>query len=327
MKKTLLNLLLVGFVGVSFKTLAQPVLDASCNPIIGYTSNIAINSGFPEGPFGSNQLWNFSNIDDSATVSTQYVSVGSTPYATSFSSSNIVAFDGFRYNYYTATNDALTLNGSADTISYPFSNGEDILRFPFTLGDTYSNSWLSPTGPIVINIIADGFGTLITPNGTYLNTLRVKHTKTFQVPDPFGGTFDGSVVTYSWFKNGIKESLASTSKTIVLWNGTVYSSSSGGTYALGAVGTEENSLIGNLELFPNPAQETINLTMDDENISKAKVKIINQLGQEVSPIENVNYLAGNAMQFDVAHLKNGIYTLQLILEDNSVINKRFTVSK
>jgi hypothetical protein len=46
-----------------------------------------------------------------------------------------------------------------------------------------------------------------------------------------------------------------------------------------------NARVQALALFPNPALLKIfqlNLTIDDENISNAKVKIINQLGQDVT---------------------------------------------
>ncbi len=336
MKKTLLNLFLLGFIGLNSDGFAQPTLTAAgCNPVLGYSTNSAYNAGFAQGAAGANQTWNFASIGNTGTVPAQYVTVASTPYASQFSNSNLAALGGGAYSYYNITNNAYTLNGvvspSSGTV-IPYTNGEDILRFPFTFGNSYTDTWAATftsgvdffrTGSTTVT--ADGYGTLITPNGTYTNTLRIHFVQNYQDSTDFGNyTYVND--EYFWFKDGIKEFLAFTSTLSSTFGGST-STSTSGSYATGTVGIEESQLSSSIALFPNPAQQTINLTIDDENISNAKVKIINQLGQDISPVEIVNFNAGNNTQIDVAYLKNGIYSLQILLQDNSIINKRFTINK
>jgi hypothetical protein len=145
MKKTLLNLLFLAFVSVNTNTYAQPTLTAAgCNPILGYSTNTASTAGFAQGPSGANQTWNFASLVSTGSNAAQYVTVASTPNATQFSTSNLAAFGGGAYSYYNISNNAYTLNGvvapSSGTV-IPYSNGEDILRFPFTFGNSYTDTW------------------------------------------------------------------------------------------------------------------------------------------------------------------------------------------
>ncbi len=336
MKKTLLNLLLLGFVGVSFETQAQPTLTAAgCSPVIGNTTTSISNGGFAQGAAGANQTWNFASIGNTGSATSQFVAVSSTPNGAQFTNCNLAASSGGAYSFYSSTASALTLNGVASPSGGPlitYSNGEDFLRFPFTFGNSYTDTWAATftsgvdffrTGSTAVT--ADGYGTLITPQGTFTNALRIHFVQTYHDSSNFGNG-DYTNDEYFWYKEGIKEALASTYTFTSNFAGQT-NTTTGGSYAGGTVGMEESSADLAFVLAPNPAQEKINITINDKNLGQIKTRIINQLGQDVSPIENVNIIAGNNMQFDVAHLKNGIYTLQLLLEDNSVINKRFTVNK
>ena len=63
MKKTLLNLLLLGCVSINTNTFAQPTLtSAGCSPVIGTTTTSISNGGFVQGAAGANQTWNFASV-------------------------------------------------------------------------------------------------------------------------------------------------------------------------------------------------------------------------------------------------------------------------
>jgi hypothetical protein len=336
MKKTLLNFFLLGFIGLNSDSFAQPTLTASgCNPVIGNTYTAISNGGFPQGAAGANQTWNFTSIGNTGSSSSQIVAVNSTPNGALFTNSNIASSSGGAYVYYSSSANALTINGVASPSGGPlitYSNGEDFLRYPLTFGNTYTDTWAATftsgvdffrTGSVTVT--ADGYGTIITPQGTFTNALRIHFVETYHDSSDFA-VGDYTNDQYFWYKDGITEALASTYTFTSTFAGQT-NTTTGGTYASGTVGIEESQLSSSIALFPNPAQETINLTIDDENISNAKVKIINQLGQDVTPVEIININAGNNTQIDVAYLKNGIYSIQILLQDNSIINKRFTVNK
>jgi hypothetical protein len=336
MRKSLQKLLLLAFLGLSLKSFAQPTLTAAgCSPAIGNTTTSISNGGFAQGAAGANQTWNLSSIGNTGNTTAQFISVSSAPNGSQFTNSNLASSSGGAYSFFNSTVSALTLNGVISPSSGPvitYSNGEDILRFPFTFGNTYTDNWAATftsgvdffrTGSTTVT--ADAYGTLITPQVTFTNTLRIHFVQTYHDSSDFA---DGDYTNdeYFWYKEGIKEALASTYTFTSNFAGQT-NTITGGSYAGGTVGMQDNSADLAFILAPNPAQEKINITINDNNLGQIKSRIINQIGQEVVPIENVNNIAGNNMQFDVAHLKNGIYTLQLILEDNSLINKRFTVQK
>ena len=73
------------------------------------------------------------------------------------------------------------------------------------------------------------------------------------------------------------------------------------------VGIEE-AILSNFELFPNPASETITLTLNEQIAKEASVIITNNLGQTVFHQE----LAGNTTTvFDVSNYSTGLYFLSL----------------
>ena len=335
MKKTLLKLLLLTIIGLSFKSIAQPTLTyAGCSPVIGYTSTSVSNGGFAQGAAGANQTWNFAGIGNTGSTTAQFLAVSSTPNGAQFSNSNIASSSSGAYAYYNSSPSALTLNGIVSPSSGPiitYSNGEDGLRFPFTYGNSYTDTWAATftsgvdffrTGSTTVT--ADGYGTLITPQGTFTNVLRIHFVQTYHDSSDFAeGDYTND--EYFWYKEGIKEALASTYTFTSNFAGQT-NTSTGGSYASGTVGVQENNTTLAFVLAPNPAQDKINITLTDINPHQIKGRIMNQLGQEVSNTENVAYLYGNTMQFDVAHLRNGVYQLQLINEIGTIETHKFMVS-
>jgi hypothetical protein len=335
MRKTLQKLLLLALLGFSLKSIAQPTLTAAgCSPVIGTTTTSVSNAGFAQGAAGANQTWNFGTLGNTGSTTSQFIALGSAPNGALFTNSNLASSSGGAYAFYNSTSNALTLNGIVSPSGGPvitYSNGEDGLRFPFTYGNTYTDTWAATfisgvaffrTGSTTVT--ADGYGTLITPQGTFTNALRIHFVQTYHDSSDFA-VGDYTNDEYFWYKEGIKEALASTFTFTSNFAGQT-NTSTGGSYASGTVGIEGNTASLAFVLAPNPAQDVINIAINDNSLSQIKTRIINQLGQEVASAENVNYLSGNTMQFDVAHLKNGIYQLQLINEKGTIETRKFVVS-
>ena len=73
-----------------------------------------------------------------------------------------------------------------------------------------------------------------------------------------------------------------------------------------------------MSIYPNPARNQINLSFEN-NLEKAKLKLISILGQTVFEKEN---LFGTTFNFDVSNLNQGIYLLQ-ITDKNATYTSRF----
>jgi hypothetical protein len=74
----------------------------------------------------------------------------------------------------------------------------------------------------------------------------------------------------------------------------------------------------NLKIYPNPAQEFLNIELENQLDFDFNILIINNLGQIVQQA----ILTQNMQQIEIQHLAKGIYTLQ-IRNDETVFVKRF----
>src|SRR5690606_15577654 len=91
------------------------------------------------------------------------------------------------YIYYIVENNKMSIKGieslaQGQNVSFFYADPEEVMHFPFTYNDTYSDNTLctSSLGSGVelvrsgtTTVTADAYGTLKTPLGTYPNTLRI----------------------------------------------------------------------------------------------------------------------------------------------------------
>jgi hypothetical protein len=83
-----------------------------------------------------------------------------------------------------------------------------------------------------------------------------------------------------------------------------------------AVGLDEPGVNSDIRVYPNPAKDRISFS----GFKKADIGIFSITGQQVM---TVNGFSGNSV--DVSSLDNGIYTIRIILEDSTIINKKITI--
>ncbi|NJN77327.1 MAG: T9SS type A sorting domain-containing protein [Saprospiraceae bacterium] len=74
----------------------------------------------------------------------------------------------------------------------------------------------------------------------------------------------------------------------------------------------------NLKIYPNPAQEFLNIELENQPNFDYNILVINNLGQ----IAHQGILTQNVQQIEIQHLPKGIYTLQ-IRNEEAVFVKRF----
>ena len=96
-----------------------------------------------------------------------------------------------------------------------YSNSKQMYKFPLAMNETLSDTFngtatvsgYSLTRSGSTNGTVDGYGTLITPSGTYTNVLRIKTNQT-STDNLAGTTNTASTETYSWVKAGIHLEIA-----------------------------------------------------------------------------------------------------------------------
>lgn len=95
------------------------------------------------------------------------------------------------------------------------------------------------------------------------------------------------------------------------------------TYTSVAVGVDENQFISNIEIFPNPANELVNINFDLSEPQNVMLSISSVTGEiiftdEIESIEKYNKV------IDISNFAKGIYFLS-IESDKSIINRKIIV--
>ncbi len=324
MKRTLPLSVLAAMLSIS--ALAQPVIQASdINYVIGESYTLHLCDWESAGSSGANQTWDFSDVSENNTASIGLVAPSASAAASNFPQANVAAYVPVQetYQFFSANSSASAYYGLAvPGTTIPYSNGEVFFTYPLTysntnndlFGGTFNSGGYNWTRTGTINSEVDGYGTLITPAGTYTNVLRVKIEEDYDdeptgVPQVQNTTSE----VYHWYKAGIHYPIAvNTSLT------------SGGfpqylfQFVDATTGIEESDAV-QLAVYPNPATEILNVVNDQ--FVAAQYEIVDVMGREV--------LNGtlNSKRIDVNSLKNGSYFLRTTSTDGEIGFSRFQVFK
>lgn len=190
---------------------AQPTLTTSITPEIGDSWDVTFMEiqNFDTGATGANQTWDFSGLDLSNVIDISFeildpASVlGQADFPTASFVVHLPAFE--LYEFYASSQNGISLVGgesiSSGEIIFKtiFTNTEDALHFPINFGDSYgydahfeqyfSGNFLAENDRNG-TVTADAYGTLITPNGTYSNILRIIIQET---------SFGETSTQYAWY--------------------------------------------------------------------------------------------------------------------------------
>jgi hypothetical protein len=311
MKKCLLYTLLLS----AFAAAAQPTLTSTCNYAAGQSYVHSICDAVIAGPSGANATWDFSTLNVTATDTFGTVACPGDPDCASHPGTTLiitqpnVSYKGFTIEDANRYSD----NGSAIDTTYAViaSDPEDYLRYPFTYGDTFTDSFSRTsyyTGDTVLELgadadTADGWGTLILPAHTYTNALRVHCISRYRDSSlTTGFTQNYLQESWRWYVPGmagyrliIGEATLADSTPI----GSPYTSfSEPDPLAVPATA----STVGNISIYPNPVREQLNLTG-----ASGEITVYNTLGQLLMGTE----ATGNTGTLNTAPLDPGIYYLSI----------------
>lgn len=338
MKKHLLNSISASFLLISSVSFAQTTLTASLiNPVIG--ENFTLNNGtyVSPGSSGVSQTWDLSTMTGSSAGITNVVTPASTTFGSSFPTATVAENNATAgtVNYFKTSSTALQNVGIASgTTKIPYSDPEDFLHFPFAYTNTFSDTWAAQfvSGGYTYfrsgttTVTADGWGTLITPLGTFNNVMRVHFVQDYQDSLYIGVPYVMNYYNdeYMWYRNYTHAQLAA-----VYTLTTPSGSNAGGLYLSSPVGINDmNDMISEYTISPNPTSDLVKLDYTLTENKKTEVKIFNSLGQIVLNQMNENTVQGlNTQELNVATLPEGIYFAEILLEGKVAVTKRFVVSK
>lgn len=337
MKKRLPAFIL-GMLAVSYSVAwAQPTLTATgCNPVIGETATYYNGTHLSQGGSGANQNWDYTALAGGQGDPTSWVAPSSTTQGSSFPTANIAGYSS------TTTNTSYFANSGtvrqsvgvyANTVVTTYSDPEDFLRYPFTMGDSYVDTWggqYTNSGFTfyrsgTISVTADAYGTMVTPGGTFTDVVRVHFVEAYQDSANLGSPIVTTYTNdeYAWYKDGVHDPIAWTF-TFTSLGGTTTSS---GYVSFGAVGTDPATAIS-LDIFPTPASDQLTLELGLAQAEDVKIVVMNAIGQEVEAMEMGMSNPGlNRFQVGVSTLPAGIYFAKIMLNGQSTTTKRFVVAR
>jgi hypothetical protein len=292
--------------------MAQPVvLNGSNLPPVGYTDSVAMTtSSMSPGAPGANVTWDFSSLPAVKGGKFTIVSPSSTPFASSFPSSTyaiklditgiplpIYEYDIVSASKYEVIGSNISGGGGSDYTPNP----KTIIPFPFNFNnvvvDTFEKVGSSPSS---VTITYDGYGTLITPFGTYNNVIRSKR--------DFGGTD----YFYEWYR-----------VSPILWQVANYNNQTQGYTFLGTspVGVEdllnESALV---KLYPNPMTNSSVISISS-NIKEGMFVLTDISGRVVKKVA----LSNNSAILYRDDIPSGLYSYSILNNNNVIARGKLTI--
>ena len=300
----------------------QPVITAdNIRPLL--------NEGFSHSNFdwdgedviiGEDVYWDYSSVEATSTSENVVVPLSNSPYDTFYDSTNVCysSSDGDNYSYNFWNDDVALYKGFSSTGSYysVFENPKLVWTFPFSYDSSFTDTFSSivstdfdyeESGDVTASAI--GYGTLVTPNGTYDNVLLIKQISNYEVFEDEIMFDSYTMTTFTFFKPGTHTALLS------LTSDSEGHISAGSYFENELTGINELNNKSEISLFPNPSQDQININFGNvKNIES--IKIFTTTGKLV--FETTEQI----QQLDITLFDSGLYLLQ-ISDGKREIHKKF----
>ena len=82
--------------------------------------------------------------------------------------------------------------------------------------------------------------------------------------------------------------------------------------------------VKNLEVYPNPARDELNISFVSEDMQSICLRMIDTYGKEVFSQEDRQFIGEYTQKVSVDRFAKGVYFLQIITENNT-LNKRVII--
>ncbi len=322
------------FSAISISAFAQPTLTAAnSNPTLSDAFAVVVcdDIGVAPGSSGAAVTWDFTFLHGVSPDTTRVKSCLSVVPACNpdFAGSNIVlsgpTVTSSNQNYYYAGTDRLSLVGyhiASDT-SLTLSNPADQLRYPFTYGDSFTDtsSGIFKLGIVTahhtgtIDVSADGYGTLILPGRTDNNVLRVHSTQVFSDSANLFGTpviETYQISSYEWYKADYHSPI------LTLHHVTQLGSPTPSEYYFVAYSAaqfsgvaEINNSISELQVTPNPSSGLLNIAYSTDYKQRVVITLTDIVGRDVEVVSDKATAGKQNITINTTSYAKGVYILRM----------------
>lgn len=301
------------FIGSAFAQTIPTLTQATSVPLAGeayefYTNPAAAGLSITHG--GANETWDFSSVNGNPEL-TSYMTDANSPNPGVFPGCNLAEVSSLAENYLQTSSSAYSYVGQLlDVADITYTDPGDLLQFPITFGDSFTDVIAGTAEIPVIGIInasgtgvikADGHGTLITSYGSIPNVLRIH---VYQDID-LGAMGNLTNNFYFWYDQTHKVALASyVDLQNPLGASQVASVLSENDYVTSVQEATANS---DLHVYPNPAQQQINVT---NALIGQEVVILSISGQVIYSTT----IQSSTENIDISSFPKGMYLLKVSSE-------------
>ena len=298
------------------------------------TLDVAPYPASAPGPQGANVTWDFSSLSSQQQMTHIGVDPSSAPQASSFptadvamkeSSSNTYVFLNFAQGYETVG----IVTSASGGATFDYSDPELYFQLPSSFGNqpvvddfsaTFSTMGVTFQRFGTTESVADGYGTLITPSGTYNNVLRIRVFQEYKDSTHLQGqsyvtNYIGE--TYMWFSPDYEGPLMTAAS--------LTTTQSGGSTTNEYIQYQSNPRTGlgaevhalEATILPNPAQNVVKVELEQLN-EPATLRLLSLTGQELIAPQTVR---GGQHTLNVRSLPQGIYLLELSTASKRTLQK------
>jgi len=255
--------------------------------VIGTSHDFIFTKNVDEGTSGSNVIWDFSGLQPiEKTLTSHMLDPVSLDKSSEIPEANTVIEEFGNYFYFKVQNDIMEQYGTVccnTVIKYdkPFLK----IKFPFTYGDKETGSYsgvqesADSKTPVSGNyeVSADAYGTLILPNVTLNNVLRVKQSRTID----YGNGNVTTEITFRWYTANVRYPILViikyiTPKSTYVAETALYAHA--GEQAKSAAEIQTPELLSNLDAYPNPYDDNLTISYNLGKPEKVKIEIYDASG-------------------------------------------------
>lgn len=305
---------------------------------------------------GDSMSINYSDIKSSS----QYLKFTSSNIVEYNSPSPLIAEN---YYYKSETEYSITGHYIEDMARISYSDKREFIFYPITYGDSYNGTFSGVMEYLIygddeklnrggtVKIIADAYGTLKLPYVDVENVLRIKSIYDYQ--DTYEGVefYSYKDTIYTWWEASSKRLIANVSvgyqgvsdfpESFFLYEGQTSYITDIGVDSNDSDDTEDTDNTDNTDntansvndlnkysykIYPNPADEIINIEFDLANKSNGSIIIYNSIGALVKTLKINNTVGLKTETIDVKDLSNGLYYIKIKLGEKSSI-KTISITK
>jgi len=308
---------------------AQITLTANNNLQVGdeFTFYRGTSAQLDEGADGANMVWDFSTVQLPDLIEIIVKDASTVDLLGEFPDANLALDEQPGNTYMSMDNDRQAWYGAGSDFGavVVYSDPQDLVRYPMTLGDSFTDNF---TGTIanfirsgVSTVTCDAYGTLITPTGTFDNVVRLKTIMDY-------GDFSNGVQIaeyheerFWWFNEATGFPIFNVNR-LTAAGSTVYSAS----YSVDGVSAiSDVESIDRFSVFPNPADSQLAVELNLLKRTDLKIQLLNVLGQVVR--ETIEPTASGLVNtiFETGAMPNGWYVLNVLDGQRSIATYKVQV--